>query len=104
MRDSDLDDLVNAVHVVATELEASGFGEQLLGATFAFTDGRRDEPVQVIYGVKTRTFWPFAPTGDGQKRENPEELRLKAALEDELPIEPDLSHWLGLFGASLEAA
>ncbi|MFQ5425689.1 MAG: hypothetical protein ACE5EV_01255 [Gaiellales bacterium] len=103
MKDSQLEDLVGAVHVVATELEAKGFGEQLLGATFAFKDDRRDELVQLIYGFKTGTFWPFVPTGEGQRRDNPEELRLKSTLEADLPIEPDLSRWLGLFGAPLDA-
>lgn len=43
------------------------------------------------------------PTGQGQKRDNAEELRLKAALERERPIEPDLTRWLGLFDAPLDS-
>jgi hypothetical protein len=38
--------------------------------------------------------------GDG-KRDNAQELALKAKLERELPIEEDLSRWFGLFGAPL---
>ena len=45
--------------------------------------------------------WPFIPTGDGQNRDNAEELELKAKLEHELPIEEDLSRWLGLFDAPI---
>ena len=43
-----------------------------------------------IYGFKTGTFWPFVPTGEKQERDNARELELKAKLEPELPIEPDL--------------
>ena len=41
------------------------------------------------------------PTGDKQKRDNATELELKAKLEPELPIEPDLTRWLGLFEAPI---
>lgn len=101
VRDTHLEDLVTAAHLIATEMKASGFGAQLLAATFGFRDRDRAETVQLIYGFKTGTFWPFVPTGDGHKRDNPEELRLTAALEAELPMEGDLSRWLGLFDAPL---
>jgi hypothetical protein len=39
------------------------------------------------------------PTGKDQERDNAEELELKAKLERELPIEPDLSRWFGMFDA-----
>jgi hypothetical protein len=104
MRDEELEDLVTAVHVVASELERQGFGEQLLAATFAFRPadpGSGARPVQLIYGFKRGAFWPFVPTGEGQRRDNAYELRLKNELERELPIEQDLSRWLGLFDAPL---
>ena len=31
----------------------------------------------LIYGFKRGAFWPFVPTGEGQERDNAEELRLK---------------------------
>lgn len=100
VRDPELEDAVASVNLVGTELSAGGFGEQLLAAVFRFTSGTR--PVHLIYGYKRGAFWPFVPTGEGQKRDNAEELRLKAALERELPIEPDLTRWLGLFDAPLD--
>ena len=51
-----------------------------------------------IYGFKRGAFWPFVPIGE-QKRDNANELELKAKLEHELPIEPDLTRWLALFDA-----
>jgi PspA associated protein B len=97
VRDRDFDDLVTSVHLVSSELEARGFGGQLLAAVFVFEGGAN--PVNLIYGYKRGTFWPFIPTGKDQERDNAEEIRLKNELEGELPIEPDLTRWLALFDA-----
>jgi hypothetical protein len=99
IRDPDFEDLVTSTHLISSELQARGFGEQLLAAVFRFDGGKH--PVYLVYGYKSATFWPFVPTGDDQNRDNPEELRLKNELEKELPIEGDLSRWFGLFGAPL---
>ena len=97
VEDEDLEDLVATVHLVGSELHARGFGTQLLAAIFRFRGAER--PVYLIYGYKRGAWWPFIPTGSGKERDNAEELELKAKLERELPIEPDLSHWLALFDA-----
>ena len=99
VRDPDLEDQVTAVHAVADELQARGFGGQLLAAAFRFDGG--DKPVYWIYGFKTGTFWPFVPTGAKQQRDNARELELKAKLEKELPVEPDLTKWLALYDAPI---
>jgi len=96
IRDPDLEDLVTTTHLVASELEDAGFGPQLLCAVFRFEGGGKT--VYWIYGFKNRAFWPFVPK-EGQERDNAEELELKAKLERELPIEPDLTKWLALFDA-----
>jgi hypothetical protein len=96
VHDPDLEDLVGAAHTLASELTAQGFGEQLLAATFKFDGG--ENPVYFIYGFKRGAFWPFVPIGK-DKRDNATELELKAKLEQELPIEPDLTRWLALFDA-----
>jgi hypothetical protein len=100
VRDQDFEDLVTSVHLVSSELEARGFGGQLLAALFAFEGGER--PTYLVYGYKRGTFWPFVPTGREQERDNAEEIRLKNELESELPIEPELDRWLGLFDAPLD--
>ena len=99
VRDPQLDDQVAGVHALASELEQHGFGGQLLAAAFKF-DGDA-HPVYWIYGFKTGTWWPFVPTGETQERDNAHELELKAKLEKELPVEPDLSKWLALFDAPI---
>jgi hypothetical protein len=100
VRDSEFEDLVTAVHLVAAELKAQGFGAQLLAAAFRF-EGTGKNPVYWIYGFKRGAFWPFIPVGEDQKRDNASELELKAKLEKELPIEQDLTRWLGLFDAPI---
>jgi PspAB-like protein len=96
VHDPDLEDLVGTAHTIAAELTAKGFGEQLLASVFRFEGGQR--PVYLIYGFKRGAFWPFVPLAD-QKRDNATELELKAKLENELPIEQDLTRWLALFDA-----
>jgi hypothetical protein len=98
IHDNDFEELVASVHLVASELVAHGFGEQLLAAVFRFDN---KVPVYVIYGFKRGAFWPFIPKGEGKERDNAEELELKAKLEQELPMEQDLSRWFGVFDAPL---
>ncbi len=97
VEDPELEDLITTIHLVASELTARGFGEQLLAAIFRF-DGD-EHPVYFVYGFKRGAWWPFVPTGENKERDNAKELELKAKLEPELPIEPDLSRWLALFDA-----
>jgi hypothetical protein len=97
VEDRDLEDLVTTVHLIGSELKARGFGSQLLAAIFRFE--QKERPVYWIYGYKRGAFWPFVPAGDGHERDNAEELELKAKLEKELPVEPDLSRWFALFDA-----
>jgi hypothetical protein len=70
IHDSDFEDLVTTTHLVSSELQARGFGGQLLAAIFKFRGG--EHPVFLIYGYKTATFWPFVPTGKEQERDNAE--------------------------------
>jgi hypothetical protein len=102
VRDPDFEDLVTTVHLVASELQARGFGPQLLAAVFPFDAGGFDaRRVFWIYGFKRGAFWPFVPTGEDKERDNAEELELKAKLEKELPVEQDLTRWFAVFDAPL---
>lgn len=97
LSDPDFEDLVATVHVFSQTLEEEGFGEQLLAAVFKFVlDGR---PVYWIYNYKRGAFYPFVPQpGDTRRRDNAYELRLRAALERELPIEQQVEYWYPLWG------
>jgi hypothetical protein len=101
VRDPDFEDLVTTVHLIASELQSRGFGPQLLAAVFPFEarGGFEERRVYWIYGFKRGAFWPFVPKGDGKERDNAAELELKAKLERELPIEPDLTRWFAVFDA-----
>jgi len=96
LRDPDFDDLVQAVNVVSTELSAGGYGDRLLAAVFAFEDDR-GKPVFFIYNFKRGKYYPFVPAPGTQARNNEREFQLKAQLENELPIEPELERWFPLW-------
>jgi hypothetical protein len=98
VHDNDFEELLATVHLVASELVARGFGEQLLAAVFRFQGG--EYPLYLIFGFKRGAFWPFIPK-ENKERDNANELELKAKLEKELPIEQDLSRWFALFEAPL---
>ena len=96
----DVAGLVNDLHAVNTSLEESGFGPHLLCSLIAFTDPRDGRSLALVYLYKRGTFYPFAPLpGEGQRRDNPLELRVKAALTNDLRIEQDLNRWFPLWGA-----
>jgi hypothetical protein len=100
VRAGGLDELVDGAEMVASELQRRGFKGDLLAALFSFSGpGAR---TYLVYGFKNGTFWPFVPTGEGQERDNDEEIRLRDALKSQLPIEPRLENWLGLFDAPIE--
>jgi hypothetical protein len=89
--------LCTDLHAVNTTLESEGFGPALLCSLIPFADptGRR---VGLVYLYKKGTFYPFAPSGP-QRRDNLLELQVRDTLRDELPIEPELSGWMALWGA-----
>ena len=89
--------LCTDLHAVNTTLESEGFGPGLLCSLVPFADptGRR---VGLVYLYKKGTFYPFAPTGP-QRRDNLLELQVRDTLRAELPIEPELSGWMALWGA-----
>ena len=100
LADPEMEDLVTAVHLVNSTLEQHGFGPQLLCSVFAFADeaGKR---FHLVYLYKRGTFYPFAPLG-GERRDNELELRVKATLGGDLPVEPELARWFALWGLPLD--
>ena len=96
--DPDLEDLVTAVHLVNSTLEQHGFGPQLLCSVFGFSGGQGR--CHLVYLFKRGSFYPFAPR-EGERRDNELELRVRAALGTDLPIEPELGRWFALWGIPL---
>ena len=97
LADPDFEDLVVGVNGVSTALQAGGYGDRVLAAVFAFRDAH-DKPVYWIYNYKRGAFYPFVPAGGAQQRDNERELRLKAQIGADLPVEPELERWFPLWG------
>jgi hypothetical protein len=97
LRDPDFDDLVVGVNAVSGALEAGGYGERILCAVFAFEDARA-RPLYWIYNYKRGAFYPFVPGAGDQQRDTERELRLKAQVGAELPLEAELERWFPLWG------
>lgn len=93
----DVAGLCTDLHAVNTTLEATGFGPGLLCSLIPFADGA-GRRVGLVYLYKKGTFYPFAPAGP-QRRDNLLELNVRDTLREELPIEPELSGWMALWGA-----
>jgi hypothetical protein len=97
LADDDMEDLVVGVNAVSTAIEAGGYGERVLCAVFALRDNR-GKPVYWIYNYKRGGFYPFVPAGGAQQRDSERELRLKAQIGADLPVEPELERWFPLWG------
>jgi hypothetical protein len=98
--DPDVEDLVNRVHLVNSLLAENGWGPQLLCSVFGVVPGQEADasarPFYLVYLFKRGTFYPFAPTGK-DRRDNELELRVRALLGSDLPVEQDLSRWFPLW-------
>jgi hypothetical protein len=97
LSDPDFEDLVVGINVVSQALQDGGYGERVLCAVFAFRDAH-DAPVYWIYNYKRGAFYPFVPAGGEQRRDTERELRLKAQIGNELPVEAELERWFPLWG------
>ncbi|MEU7557853.1 PspA-associated protein PspAB [Streptomyces eurythermus] len=94
-----LPQLVADLHAVNSSLESAGFGPLLLCSLVSFTDGA-ERRAALVYLYKRGTFYPFAPLpGAAERRDTALELRLKAVLDGDLPVEPDLGRWFPVWGA-----
>ena len=93
----DVSELVTDLHAVNASLADAGFGPALLCTLVVFSDGT-NTPVGLVYLYKRGTWYPFVPSG-AQQRDNQRELALRAAIGDDLRIEPDLSKWFAIWGA-----
>jgi hypothetical protein len=93
-----VEDLAVGINAVSSSIETAGHGERLLCAVFAFVDAKK-RPVYFIYNYKRGFWYPFVPEpGNANERDTEYELRLKAQMEGELPMEPELERWFPLWG------
>jgi len=95
--DRDFEDLITLLHMASQVFIDNGYGKQILCAAFEFEAGR--QAFFVIYNYKRGRFYPFAPLDQNdQTRDHSLELRLKAQMGEELPIESKLEEWYPLWG------
>ena len=59
---------------------------------------RQGKPAYWIYNYKRGSFYPFVPADGPQQRDSERELRLKAQIGADLPVEPELERWFPLWG------
>ncbi len=97
LNDPDFEDLVVGVNGVSTAIQAGGYGDRVLAAVFPFRD-EQNRPAYWIYNYKRGSFYPFVPARGEQQRDNERELRLKAQIGQDLPVEPELERWFPLWG------
>jgi hypothetical protein len=101
VRDPDVSDLVNTVHMVNASLAERGYSNQLLATVFAFA-GEGGGTAYLVYLFKRGTFYPFVPApSGGEKRDNQPELQIQGALRGEVPLEADLTRWFPIWGAPI---
>ncbi len=94
LEDPDFEDLVVSLNTISSELQAGGYGDRLLACVFAFRE--EQQPLYLIYNFKRGSFYPFVPAGE-KSRDTERELRLKAQIGAELPIEADTARWFPLW-------
>jgi hypothetical protein len=96
LRDDDPEDLVVGINAVKDALDVNGYGDRVLAAVFAFTDAKR-RPVYFIYNYKRGWWYPFVPAGTNA-RDSEREFQIRAIIDGELKIEPELERWFPLWG------
>ncbi len=101
---ADFQSLVTTLHVASRSLLDQGYGSQLLFAIFPFkrTQGGT---MYWMYNYKRGTFYAFVPSSDThdkmRRRDNPEELRLAAAMNNEMPVEQETERWFPVWDLPL---
>ncbi len=120
-----IEDIVTRVHIVHSSISENGWGEQLLCSLFGFyvsdadmgdeldmelgsassalqvastsdSGHARASQLYLVYLAKRGSFYPFAPKGR-EKRDTELEMRIKALIGNDLPMEPDLERWFPLW-------
>jgi hypothetical protein len=90
--------LVTDLHAVNSALEVQGFGTGLLCSTVGFRD-ESSAPAYLVYLYKQGTFYPFCPAGPS-RRDTLRERQIRDVVGADLPIEPQMSRWMPIWGIS----
>jgi hypothetical protein len=97
-----MEDLLAGLTAVGDIVEERGFSDYLLAAVFEFSSKREEETTAttryqyLIYNYKRNNFFPFVPTGQ-KTRDTEQEMKLMAAIGEEIPFEKDMTLWYPLW-------
>ncbi|HLV72564.1 MAG TPA: hypothetical protein VKY91_07225 [Vulgatibacteraceae bacterium] len=99
--------LVADLHMVNATLTAAGYGPYLLCTVTGFRRGDGPQRLLLVHSPGRGTFYPFAPAAGpaspgapgARRRNNAVEMRVRDALADRLPVEPDTARWFPLWDA-----
>ena len=98
LADPDFEDLVVGVNAVSHRARRAAATATASCAPCSRSATTQGKPVYWIYNYKRGAFYPFVPAGGEQQRDTERELRLKAQIGAELPVEPELERWFPLWG------
>ena len=101
---SEIDDVINALHLTAELIQEGGYSDSLLAAIFKFnhqnTSRGHDATWYLVYSYRRAAFYPFAPKV-GKDRDSAREFRIAQSLKSWLNVEPDQERWYGLWNPPL---
>jgi hypothetical protein len=91
-------DILAGISAIGDTVEERGFSNQLLVAIFEFKIEKRSNEVTqyLIYNYKFNKFYPFVPFGQ-KTRSTEDEMKIMAAIVDEVPFEKDMTLWYPLW-------
>lgn len=105
-----IEDLLAGLTAAGDIVEEKGFSDQLLAAVFEFYSERQggsggdDDHQYIIYNYKRNNFYPFVPVGRNNKsRDTEKEMKIMAAVAEEMPFEKDMGLWYPLWDLPLRA-
>jgi PspAB-like protein len=87
-----MDDILTGIAATSDTIAEKGFSNQLLITAFEFLSTKRNNRQYLIYNYKLSRFYPFVPS-DNKTRRIEHELKIMAAVADELPFERDMTLW-----------
>lgn len=101
---SEIEDVINALHLTAEMIQESGYGDSLLASMMAFDHQNqarsRDGRWYLIYSYRRAAFYPFVPK-TGKNRDVAFEFRLAQTLKASLKVEADQERWYALWNPPL---
>jgi hypothetical protein len=100
-----MEDLLAAISAVGDTIQERGFSNQILASVFEFSQQPKPAIIEnnknnsknsawyLVYNYKSNKFYPFVPLSGKKSRDTESEMRLMATLQEEIPLEKDMSMW-----------